>query len=184
MKCGRNKPEEAPFSLEDLGGVSKCLSGKESTCQCRRCRRHGFHSWVRKAPWRRKWQPTPVFLPGESHGWRSLVGYSPRGRKWMKGVNRYKHHISMVTIVNIWKTHSTWFHNVFQRNRFQNQVILVWRWSHSAMSNSLWPHEMYGPHGPGSTIHGIFQARILEWVATFFSRGSSWPRDWTQVSWY
>ena len=31
--------------------------------------------------WRRKWQPTPVFLPGESHGWRSLVGYSPRGRK-------------------------------------------------------------------------------------------------------
>ena len=32
-------------------------------------------------PWRRKWQPTPVFLPGESHGQRSLVGYSPRGRK-------------------------------------------------------------------------------------------------------
>ena len=32
-------------------------------------------------PWRRKWQPTPVFLPGESHGWRSLVGYSPWGRK-------------------------------------------------------------------------------------------------------
>ena len=31
--------------------------------------------------WRRKWQPTPVFLPGESHGWRSLVDYSPRGRK-------------------------------------------------------------------------------------------------------
>ena len=41
----------------------------------------GFDSWVRKIPWRRKWQPTPVFLPGESHGWRSLVGYSPRGRK-------------------------------------------------------------------------------------------------------
>ena len=30
-------------------------------------------------PWRRKWQPTPVFLPGESHGWRNLVGYSPQG---------------------------------------------------------------------------------------------------------
>ena len=38
-------------------------------------------TWVRKIPWRRKWQPTPVFLPGESHGRRSLVGYSPRGRK-------------------------------------------------------------------------------------------------------
>ena len=34
-----------------------------------------------KIPWRRKWQSTPVFLPGESHGWRSLVGLSPRGRK-------------------------------------------------------------------------------------------------------
>ena len=37
--------------------------------------------WVGKFPWRRKWQPTPVFLPGESHGQRNLVGYSPRGRK-------------------------------------------------------------------------------------------------------
>ena len=40
-----------------------------------------FDPWVGKIPWRRKWQPTPVFLPGESHGERSLVGYSPRGHK-------------------------------------------------------------------------------------------------------
>ena len=40
-----------------------------------------FNPWVGKIPWRRKWQPIPVFLPGESHGRRSLVGYSPRGRK-------------------------------------------------------------------------------------------------------
>ena len=52
------------------------LSGKESACQCRRCR---FNPWVRKIPWRRKWQPTPVFLPGESHGQRSRAGYSPWG---------------------------------------------------------------------------------------------------------
>ena len=37
----------------------------------------GFDPWVQKIPWRRKWQPTPVFLPDESHGWRSLVAYSP-----------------------------------------------------------------------------------------------------------
>ena len=37
--------------------------------------------WVREIPWRRKWPPTPVLLPGKSHGWRSLVGYSPRGHK-------------------------------------------------------------------------------------------------------
>ena len=40
-----------------------------------------FNPWVGKIPWRRKWQPTSVFLPGESHGERSLVGHSPRGRK-------------------------------------------------------------------------------------------------------
>jgi hypothetical protein len=40
-----------------------------------------FDPWVGKILWRRKWQPTPVFLPGKSHGGRSLVGYSPRGRK-------------------------------------------------------------------------------------------------------
>ena len=37
--------------------------------------------WVGKIPWRRKWQPTPVLLPGKSHGWRSVVGYSPWGHK-------------------------------------------------------------------------------------------------------
>ena len=41
----------------------------------------GFNPWVRKMPWRRKWQPTPVFLPGKSQGERSLMGYSPWGRK-------------------------------------------------------------------------------------------------------
>ena len=48
---------------------------------CLQCRRPGFNPWVRKIPWRRKWQPTPVFLPGESHGQISLVGYSPWGHK-------------------------------------------------------------------------------------------------------
>ena len=41
----------------------------------------GFNLWVRKIPWRKKWLPTPVFLPGESHGQRSLVGYSPWSHK-------------------------------------------------------------------------------------------------------
>ena len=52
--------------------------GKESTCQCRKC---GFDPWVGKMPWRRKWQPTPVFLARKSHGPRSLVGYHPWGCK-------------------------------------------------------------------------------------------------------
>ena len=48
---------------------------------CPHFRRPSFHPWVGKIPWRRKWQPTPVFLPGEFHGQRSLVGYSPWGRR-------------------------------------------------------------------------------------------------------
>ena len=65
-------------------GLPWSLSSKESSCQCRSC---GFDLWVRKIPCRRKRQPTPVFLPGESHGQRSLVGYSPWGLKRV-GYNR------------------------------------------------------------------------------------------------
>ena len=54
------------------GGVS----GKEPACQCR-SKRFRFNPWVRKILWRRAWQPTPVFLPGESHGQRSLAEFSP-----------------------------------------------------------------------------------------------------------
>ena len=78
-----------PFKiiLADCGQRENLLSlhaswgfpgGKESACQGRRC---GFSLWVGKIPWRRKWKPTLVFLPGKSHGQRSLVGYSPWGHR-------------------------------------------------------------------------------------------------------
>ena len=53
-------------------------AGKEPACVCRRCR---FNPWVKKMPWRRKQQPTPVFLPGKSQEQRSLMGSSPQGCK-------------------------------------------------------------------------------------------------------
>ena len=56
-----------------LGGAS-C---EEPACQCKSHKRYGFSPWVRKVPWRRKWQPTSVFLPGESHGQRSLAATVP-----------------------------------------------------------------------------------------------------------
>ena len=62
-------------------GLPRWHSGEESACQCRRCKRHGFNPWVGKIPLRRKWQPTPIFLPGEFHGQRSLAGYSSWGCK-------------------------------------------------------------------------------------------------------
>ena len=52
--------------------------GKESVCKAGD---PWFDPWFRKIPWRKEWRPTPVFLPGELHGQRSLKGYSPRGRK-------------------------------------------------------------------------------------------------------
>ena len=54
-------------------GFPAGASGKEPTCQCRRCKRLKLDLWVGMIPWRRKWQPTPVFLPGECHGQSILV---------------------------------------------------------------------------------------------------------------
>ena len=61
-----------------MQGLPLWLSGKESTCQCKR---HSFNPWVGTIPWRRKWQPTSTYLPGKSHGQRNPVGYSPWGHK-------------------------------------------------------------------------------------------------------
>ena len=60
------------FTSPFLLGLPRWLSDQESTCQCRTHRRLRFDPWVRKIPRRKKWQPTSVFLPGESHGQRSL----------------------------------------------------------------------------------------------------------------
>ena len=66
---------------QELAGLAWWLSSKESACKCRSHRRCEFDPWVGKLPWRRAWLPTPVLLPGESQGQRSLAGYSPWGRK-------------------------------------------------------------------------------------------------------
>ena len=70
-------PPPMDYSRRSLG----VTSGKEPASQCRRLKRCRFSPWVGKIPWRRVWQPTPIFLPGESHRQRSLVGYSLWGCK-------------------------------------------------------------------------------------------------------
>ena len=59
-------------------GLPRRLHGKDSACQCRKGQ---FNPWVERILWRRKWQPAPVFLPGKSHGQRSLAGCSPWGHR-------------------------------------------------------------------------------------------------------
>ena len=58
--------------------------------------------------------------------------------------------------------------------------VCVCVFSHSGMSNSFWPWWPVGP--PDSSAHGIFQVKIRERIPTFYSRGSSWPREWTCLS--
>ena len=73
QRVGHDWETELNWLKCEAEGFPGGTSGKESAPQCRR---HGFDPWVRKIPWSRKWQPTSVFLPGKSHGQRSLVGYS------------------------------------------------------------------------------------------------------------
>ena len=81
-----SKPLPPPFSsgLGTLGSLFLMWSRASQVelvvkSQCRRQEKPGFDPWVGKIPWRRAWQPTPVFLLRESHGQRSLEGYSPWG---------------------------------------------------------------------------------------------------------
>ena len=72
MKASKGKSYQLIIEIE----VYWWISGKELACQFRR---HGFDPWLGKIPWRRKWKSIPVFLPGKSHGQRSLAGCSPWG---------------------------------------------------------------------------------------------------------
>ena len=79
-------------------------SGKEPAYQCRRHKGPGFNPWVGKISWRRAWQPTPVFLPGVSHGQRSQVGYNPESRKaghdWRTTAGMHTYNCSCLLYIN------------------------------------------------------------------------------------
>ena len=70
-----------PCSDHDIWWPMWGFSGGTAVKNLPACKRRGFDPWVGKIPWRRKWPPTPVFLPGKSHGRRSLAGYGPWGHR-------------------------------------------------------------------------------------------------------
>ena len=92
------------------GGVSD----KEPACQCRRCKRHGFDPWAGKIPWRKAWQHTPVFLIGESHGQRSLAGYSPSDHTELDMTQATQHVFYLENI----QSYTTAFQHFWHYNRF------------------------------------------------------------------
>ena len=83
------------------------LHGKESACNCWR---PGFDPCIGKIPWRREWQATPVFLPGESHGQKSLVGYSPWGCKESDMTSTFTFHFNVLYSAAMNKTNPHCFH--------------------------------------------------------------------------
>ena len=91
-----------PFPLAILGAssVSKGLPWwLRQLSVCLQGGRPRFDLWVGKIPWSRKWQSTPVLLPGKSHGQRSLVGYSPWGRKESDTTERLHFHFQCLHII-------------------------------------------------------------------------------------
>ena len=76
--CQYGKPQNCFFFKSPIYDFFFFFAVIVSRGRCRRC---GFDPWIGKIPWKKKWQPTPVFLPGKCHGQRSLVGCSPWGHK-------------------------------------------------------------------------------------------------------
>ena len=97
--CGTQSPKwlsinltyNSPHLNNEFRASQVELVVKEPACQCRGHKRCRFDPWVGKTPWRRAGQPTPVFLPGESHGQRSLAGYSPQGHKELDTTEMSQH---------------------------------------------------------------------------------------------
>ena len=100
-------------------GLPWWLMGKESSCQCKR---HGFDPWVKKIPWRGKWQPSPVFLPGKSHGQRSLAGYSPWSCKEQDMTEQLDHHHQDKTSEGMLSLHAL-------PKRSRGHVVRWWLWA-------------------------------------------------------
>ena len=120
--------------------------------------------WVGKIPWRRKWQLTPVFLPGESHGQRSLAGCSPWGCKRV-GLSSTPTKLLSGT----GKIHAT---GILTQTALLAPALCVCVCVCVLAAQSC--PTLCDPvdcSPPGSSIHRILQARILECVAISFSRG-------------
>ena len=102
--------------MQHLGGTN----GKEYACQCRKLE---FNTWVGKIPWRRKSQLIPVFLPGKSHGQRSLAAYSPWGCKGWDTAKHTKQHLDYIRHLNVISSHFINF--LFHRTKETDSKGLV-----------------------------------------------------------
>ena len=116
-------------------GFLRGTNGEEHTCQCRRHKTCGFDLWVGKIAWRRAWQPTPVFLPGESHGQRTLVGYSPKSHKTqtlLKWLSTHMHELTISLPFAVWYCQWTagfLVHKLDNQPQPTNQETYMYPWA-------------------------------------------------------
>ena len=94
--CRRIWRSSLNYLLTYMRGCSGGASVKELACQYRRRRKCRFSPWVGKIPWRRAWQLTPVFFPGEIHGQRSLAGHNPWGHKELDILKQLRAHTTYI----------------------------------------------------------------------------------------
>ena len=177
-------------------------SGGRIRLQCGRPR---FDPWVEKIPWRRAWQPTPVFWPGESHGQRSLVSYSPWGCKELDTTEWLTLSLSfsigpytLIITLNV-----NGLNAPTKRHRLSGQMK-TWACMHFHL-----PHHSFDPpycmqlfyaaaakllqscltlcdpidgSPPGPDVPGILQARTLEWVAISSCNAWKWSHSFVSDS--
>ena len=135
------------------------------------CRKPGFNPLVGRIPWKRKWQSTPAFLPGEFHGQRSLMGHSSWnhrvGHDWV--TNTFTLSLSMTSCWLQRQSHSKLWCYLLKKFTLSASSVCIHAQSCLTLSNSM------NCSPPGYSVHGILQARILEWVTISFSKGSPHP---------
>ena len=123
--------------------------------------------------WRRKWQPTPVFLPGESQGWGSLVACRLWGHKSWTRLKRLSTHAYRPGYG------LPWYMFLWQLKRLLGEAVCV---RAKLLQSCLTLCNPMDCSPPSSSVHGILQARMLEWVAMPFSRSNLIILD--SVSWF
>ena len=159
-------------------------TGKEPTCQCRTCKRCGFDPWVGKIPWRRAWQPTPVFLPGEHSSLRTEEPGELHGARGVHGVAKSQTWLKWFSMEHRWPDTLLGRKWVLREcDWLRNEEIWLHLLALILPMEDVWLCDPMDCSSPGSSVHGISQTRMLEWVAISFSRGSSQPREQTRISW-
>ena len=148
-------------------------------------KRRGFDPWVGKIPWRRAWQPTLVFLPGE-FPWIQEPG-KVQSIEWQRVVDDWSDLACMHAQPSIKFYVVKFLENSIGIKILQHthiglhMCVCIYTYTYICMYVCVLSHSVvcdpmdFSP--PGSSVHGIFQARVLEWVAISYFRGSSRPRN-------